>query len=57
MTMEQIIEQKSAVEIEAEIEQIKSEEKLERIASFFRPIFRAVLLTAAILYIFNHFIV
>jgi hypothetical protein len=54
--MEQIIEQKSAVEIEAEIEKIKSEEKLERIASVFKPIFRAELLTAAILYIFNHFI-
>lgn len=54
--MNQITEQKSTAQVEADIRQIETEEKIERMASFFTPFLRAILLTAAVLYIFNHLI-
>ena len=48
-------EQKDSLkQIEAEIEQMKTEEKIERIASFLDPFIRAVLLTVAILLLSNY---
>jgi len=39
----------SLMSVEVEIEQMKTEQKIERIASFLDPFIRAVLLTAALL--------
>ncbi|MCK6559573.1 hypothetical protein L6R21_10280 [bacterium] len=47
---------KSTAQVEADIRQIETEEKIERMASFFTPFLRAILLTAAVLYIFNRLI-
>jgi len=46
----------STAQVEADIRRIETEEKIERMASFFAPFLRAILLTAAVLYIFNHLI-
>lgn len=44
-------------ETEAEIQRIKSEEMIERIASLFTLVIKTGLLTCIILYIFNKFVV